>query len=461
MTKINPSQTTSDKPNFGGRYYVYALIDPESNKPFYIGKGEGRRLMAHFSRPLSINHANGESIGLSTQAMLDAKDDDAASESRKQSRIRKLKEDGYDHTAIARVIARLVDEQVALAIEACLIKSVYGASTLTNQLAGHHPERFRDKDNWKRIDGFDWNTDASIFNGPASNGKCRHYVYVLRDPDSGEVFYVGKGTGKRISKHEFEAINRPGQKNIKLERIRELLAAGKKYEEIARVLAWVETEMQADAIETLYMKFVFCPKTLSNNQQGRSAGLFRAHGDWEARKGFDLPFVMERGYPSDRQDDLDTMLGLGLDAPLLEVARLLEDEAQLNFCKPIIMDSGELGLKASVDGKVDLKIFVRHQGRFQVELRPNSTTQKVWMLAKFSSSGFNAPSAIRSDGVYFPVPWRGSKNMTPDIREIVSRALFLIRVAKAENLDCFEPREKDLIVKQRPQKRQAHIQKQK
>lgn len=28
-------------------YYVYQLIDPRSNKPFYIGKGKGQRLDAH------------------------------------------------------------------------------------------------------------------------------------------------------------------------------------------------------------------------------------------------------------------------------------------------------------------------------------------------------------------------------------------------------------------------------
>ena len=29
-------------------YYVYALIDPRNDKPFYIGKGKGKRVKAHY-----------------------------------------------------------------------------------------------------------------------------------------------------------------------------------------------------------------------------------------------------------------------------------------------------------------------------------------------------------------------------------------------------------------------------
>lgn len=36
------------------QYYVYALIDPKNNMPFYIGKGKDKRLKQHFKEADSV-----------------------------------------------------------------------------------------------------------------------------------------------------------------------------------------------------------------------------------------------------------------------------------------------------------------------------------------------------------------------------------------------------------------------
>lgn len=51
----------------------------------------------------------------------------------------------------------------------------------------------------------------------------RFYVYELRD-ELGAVFYVGKGSGRRMYEHKHKA--NAGQQTRRAERIREILAPG-------------------------------------------------------------------------------------------------------------------------------------------------------------------------------------------------------------------------------------------
>lgn len=51
-----------------------------------------------------------------------------------------------------------------------------------------------------------------------------YYVYELRDPRDGAVFYVGKGKGSRIDQHEKEAA--AGRQSRKCDRIRAIQGAG-------------------------------------------------------------------------------------------------------------------------------------------------------------------------------------------------------------------------------------------
>ena len=53
----------------------------------------------------------------------------------------------------------------------------------------------------------------------------KHYVYVLRDPRTGDIFYAGKGIGNRCFAHIEEAKNNK-RSTPKLDRIRDILAAG-------------------------------------------------------------------------------------------------------------------------------------------------------------------------------------------------------------------------------------------
>ena len=54
----------------------------------------------------------------------------------------------------------------------------------------------------------------------------RYYVYALRDPRNGRVFYIGKGIGDRINAHTRDAGKDPESERAKLRTILDIEATG-------------------------------------------------------------------------------------------------------------------------------------------------------------------------------------------------------------------------------------------
>jgi len=88
-------------------YYVYLYIDPDTNQPFYVGKGKNARALSH----------------LSEQA-----------ESRKCERIAQLRAEGKE-PRIDVLAHGLKDEETAFRIEAAVI-DLFGLDVLTNEVRG-------------------------------------------------------------------------------------------------------------------------------------------------------------------------------------------------------------------------------------------------------------------------------------------------------------------------------------
>jgi hypothetical protein len=88
-------------------HYVYMYVDPRNERPFYVGKGKGRRILAHFE---------------------DARD------SNKRRLIDELSASGF--TPRLEILAHgLRDAESALRIEAAVI-DVLGLGSLTNEVRG-------------------------------------------------------------------------------------------------------------------------------------------------------------------------------------------------------------------------------------------------------------------------------------------------------------------------------------
>jgi uncharacterized protein len=92
-------------------YYVYILIDPRDNVPFYVGKGQGERLLSH---------------GL--EADLESEQDQPA----KIKRIREIRRDGQEPKIV--VLRHTLSEADAFLIEASVIDAFDGK--LTNRIRG-------------------------------------------------------------------------------------------------------------------------------------------------------------------------------------------------------------------------------------------------------------------------------------------------------------------------------------
>lgn len=93
-------------------YYVYLLIDPETNKVFYVGKGTGNRIFAHINSAIS-----------------------SPLESDKLDKIRLINSKGLHVKHF--IVRHGLTEKEAFEVEAALIDYI-DIRDLTNVVAGHH-----------------------------------------------------------------------------------------------------------------------------------------------------------------------------------------------------------------------------------------------------------------------------------------------------------------------------------
>lgn len=432
----------TDVPEVKGRFYVYALIDPtQENTPFYIGKGFHDRAWQHFKVGVSPDTIPEEpdfqedqvNLALGSQAASILAVEEQIIESNKTARIKSLINEGETSASMVRLVARGLSEAAAFAIEALLIKSVYGLEALTNAVGGHHEERFRAPNEWGYQEGFDLSVDAGGVLLPDASGKS--YVYVLRDPskepnDPDHIFYVGKGIGNRLCQHFIDA-GRMDQVGVaRLDRLRELL---KNYQqkEIGRIVAWVDTSALAYVVESFYIKFVVGrgDGTLTNIQSGHLYGMFRSKGDWEPRHGFDLPTEVGGG----RRELLDAFLGEGLDTLIYEVMEHPDLDGMLSQKGTArLIGAGELAVIISIRGvsaPIQLRIQVRCSRRIKLFLTPQGNSGKKWIRERFAQLGLI--SLLRkNDDMFSPACWTGARNLTDDLDTAVQRAVRLIQFAR-------------------------------
>jgi len=110
-------------------HYVYELIDPRNNEVFYVGKGVGHRVEQH---------------------QKDAENDNST---KKFKRINAIEYVNLE--VIEKIIGRYDTDNEAKAVEATLIKYIYGLENLTNKMHSRGADTIREKNDNNTIEGID------------------------------------------------------------------------------------------------------------------------------------------------------------------------------------------------------------------------------------------------------------------------------------------------------------------
>lgn len=100
------------------------------------------------------------------------------------------------------------------------------------------------------------------------------YVYLLRDPQDGEVFYVGKGSGERVFQHARAALKPIQGMDLKLARIQQILHGGRKV--VTEILRYGMSEETAHEVEAAVIQAIGLPNLLN---------LIEGHGSLERGRG--------------------------------------------------------------------------------------------------------------------------------------------------------------------------------
>lgn len=139
------------------KYYVYVYSDPDTHRPFYVGKGKGNRVFDHLT---------------------------LEDESEKAAYIRMLRENGKE--PLIEILVHGVDEETALKVEAAAIDLV-GIENLTNRQRGHNSSEYgkievsvlehRYNCRELRIEDFQENVMLIRINKQYVNGMTAHQLY--------------------------------------------------------------------------------------------------------------------------------------------------------------------------------------------------------------------------------------------------------------------------------------------
>lgn len=445
--------------SLGEVYFVYILVGPdEEKKPFFVG------VLTQISediRGIEVDDRILSDIRKQLSQGLEDFDD------RQRSLYRQYFEStGEAHVIDAinqlfLVVARNLAFEHAELVRNLILHSSYPTTTF-GYLRASNPECLRSYDEVfgaaHEVPGLDFPADP---NGQLKNtyfGNCGgYYVYALMDPNKNEIFYVGKGVGRRVWDHfrdaqTFSVEQMKKKKGDKLERLKVLLDRGATPSKIVKILARVPYDDAARLTETFFMKFIIGARDLENSTSGKYADRIRAKDDLKRRYGFDR--ICKRGQDGrfPRQVEEDLFKGAGLERYLSEVCEAFIKNLTNKSFGPIprfssakIGGAGELVQDAEFEttfGKVLLRLQMRSPWTLSIHclIQPGGNDKRARGPARErarslikSAYGAKSPPGLRKDDVFNCNSWKKEKIAT-DADEAIRRATILYKVVTEKTL---------------------------
>ena len=309
------------------------------------------------------------------------------------------------------------------------------------------------------LTGFDLNTRGGESLRDDGSHPCgKYFVYALRDPQSGRIFYIGKGQGARVSDHFRKARQlvtgdeSAKSRKFKLKVIQEILAKEIKPDAMTRILARTPSESTAFLLEAFFMKFYFGLESLENATGGHYHDLIRANGDWHTRRGFEIRESIKGTGGRKILWDLFDGQGLSkrLDSAVNSFTSRLRTQGKptsIEFGDPRIVGAGELSRDAIIEtsfGEVVLRLQIRSAatGAFHCMIVPGGSSNQQGAAAQrlrelFKSINpwqtYTGDMWLRNDGWFNCDSWR-VENLTTDIEVMTHRALMLHKLATSPSL---------------------------
>ena len=144
-----------------------------------------------------------------------------------------------------------------------------------------------------------------------------HYVYMLFNKDTEEVFYVGKGQGYRIDEHERETTESEKVKRI------ENLKAENKFGKL--IVGRFKTESEAFAVESVLINWMYGFSNLTNLISGHNAFYIRGQGDFSEVKGIDIERKSSFNDGSYTEGQRKKIVNNNIEEKLLNLQRLCQE----------------------------------------------------------------------------------------------------------------------------------------